>query len=797
MINKIETPRPRVLLMAFMCSPERGSEWAVGWNRAIHCAASFDTWVICQGDQQAVEIKRYIEENGPVPGLHFEFIPYQSKRAQLFHPRGMTWLTYNLWHRKAFRVAQELHKKLQFDLVHHVTNTGFREPGYLWKLDVPFIWGPIGGTHNYPWRFLPVAGFPGGVFEVVRNIANRLQLHFSVRGHLASRRARAVLAPNATSRDEFSRARRIVPEVMLETGVSRVADSPTTRRSDAEPLRILWSGQFIPRKALPLLLEAMTGLPDDVACEVRVLGGGGLERRWKRLADRLGVASRVEWLGWLPYKEAQQQYDWADLFAFTSLRDNSGNVVLEALANGLPVVCLDHQGVRDIVTESCGIKVPVTNPRQVVADLRKALILLARDRELRRRMVAAALVRARDYLWSNMSDKMNDIYQRAFVEQQWGPNDRLLPATRGLSASEETLKVTRFGVPSAEVVADPCPVKTDKPVVASRSARLRRAAVWAARRAAVGLHKVSGERHRPGFSILMYHRVAEQPAGVDSPTWNVTPAQLRSQLAGLLSRGFEPWSLSKVLEAHRASRAVPSNAFVVTFDDGYENNYLCALPVLEELRVPATVFLATAYLDHDGPFPFDDWSAAGSTRVPESCWRPLTTEQCRRMTASGLVELGAHTHTHQRFSGRCQEFASDLETSLTVLRDRFDILRPTFAFPFGLNSPEMIDAAKKAGVRCALTTRPERSHVHSDAFGWGRFAADDADTAATLAAKMNGWYEPVAGVVRALQQPLATFARKTVEEAATSPNQRGIVDGDDLSLNREFAQAQSLERCER
>jgi peptidoglycan/xylan/chitin deacetylase (PgdA/CDA1 family) len=234
---------------------------------------------------------------------------------------------------------------------------------------------------------------------------------------------------------------------------------------------------------------------------------------------------------------------------------------------------------------------------------------------------------------------------------------------------------------------------------------------------------------------------------------------------------------------------------VVTFDDGYENNYLSALPVLEELQVPATVFLATAFLDHHGPFPFDDWSAAGSKRVPDISWRPLTTEECRLMTASGLVELGAHTHTHQRFAGRCQDFARDLETSVAVLRDRFDILQPTFAFPFGLNSPEMIDAAKKAGVRCALTTQPERSHLHTDAFGWGRFAADDADTAATLAAKMNGWYEPVAGVVRAIQKPLGAF-RKTAETPVTDLNPCDVADGEEFSLNQEFAEAQTLESCE-
>ncbi len=77
-----------------------------------------------------------------------------------------------MWHRRAYRFALELSGEIQFDLVHQSTMCGFREPGRLWKLDAPFIWGPVGGTQNYPWRFLPQAGFTGALKEGARNIVN-------------------------------------------------------------------------------------------------------------------------------------------------------------------------------------------------------------------------------------------------------------------------------------------------------------------------------------------------------------------------------------------------------------------------------------------------------------------------------------------------------------------------------------------------------------------------------------------------------------------------------------------------
>jgi peptidoglycan/xylan/chitin deacetylase (PgdA/CDA1 family) len=265
----------------------------------------------------------------------------------------------------------------------------------------------------------------------------------------------------------------------------------------------------------------------------------------------------------------------------------------------------------------------------------------------------------------------------------------------------------------------------------------------------------------------MYHRVAEVPRGVESPTVNVTPRRLREQLWGLHTRGFQAWSLRSVLQAYRESKPVPPNVFVVTFDDGYENNLLAALPVLEELGVPATIFIATAFLDSDLPFPFDNWSCAGSTRVPPTSWRPLTTAQCRRLGEHELIELGAHTHTHEAFAGREDDFRRDLSISMDILHERFGVSDPTFSFPFGLTTPEMIVAAEQAGVACALSTRPERIDPRSNPFHWGRFNASDSDTVATLAAKLNGWYTPLADVLRTIKKPLAAIAPKATGELIT------------------------------
>src|SRR5205814_9649184 len=151
----------------------------------------------------------------------------------------------------------------------------------------------------------------------------------------------------------------------------------------------------------------------------------------------------------------------------------------------------------------------------------------------------------------------------------------------------------------------------------------------------------------------------------------------------------------------------------------------------------------------------DDWTAAGTPGVPGEARRRLTTEECRRLAANGLVELGAHTHTHADFRGQPKELAVDLKQNLTFLRERFEIEHPPLAFPYGTKedgfvSDELIEAARAAGVSCALSTEAEIVRHGDSPFSWGRIAAEEHDSARTLAARLGGWQ----AVIRRCGRPI-------------------------------------------
>ncbi|MBI2481190.1 MAG: polysaccharide deacetylase family protein, partial [Planctomycetia bacterium] len=243
-----------------------------------------------------------------------------------------------------------------------------------------------------------------------------------------------------------------------------------------------------------------------------------------------------------------------------------------------------------------------------------------------------------------------------------------------------------------------------------------------------------GPTVRNAAGILTYHRVADN-VGPDPAMLNVSPRRFRHQITELLELGYQPLPLRALSEARRKRQTILPRTFTIVFDDGYSDVFRNAWPVLRELNVPATIFLATRYLDSDERFPFDDWSRDANTTA-----RPLSTIECREMLASGLIELGSHTHSHEDFRNRTADFRRDVQRSLDVLREQFGIEAPSFSFPYGFTSRELTDAARHLGLTCGLTADCQLATAIDDPFHWGRFGAIELDTARSLASKLDGWY---------------------------------------------------------
>lgn len=405
--------RLKVLLGCYACDPGYGSEPGMGWNFVSNIARHHDVHAIVEKGEFEETLTRFAAEHPEaVQNITFHFVSRSHHNTlRKIWPPSYYWF-YRAWHRKAYKLAVELDKKEDFDIVHQVTISGFREPGFLWKLGKPFIWGPLGGFTDTPWCLLRCLGFGGAIHFGIRNIINGIQKRWGRSARAAAKHSAAILTSTTKAVEEirrfWGREAVLMNEVGLETGHQQACSPP---HKNGTPLRICWAGEHIPRKALDLLLQALPHCKEKM--ELHVLSKGPRMEAWKKLTRKLGLDDIVTFHGFVPREEAFRIMSSSHVFCITSVREDTSTVVFEAFRYGLPIIALDHCGFSTVIDETCGIKIPIQSHTQVISDYARHLDFLASREDERQRLSAGAQSRCHLFTWENKMNTLNTLYFEA------------------------------------------------------------------------------------------------------------------------------------------------------------------------------------------------------------------------------------------------------------------------------------------------------------------------------------------------------------------------------------------------
>lgn len=403
----------KILISAYACNPYKGSEYGVGWGWINCIATQCDLWVITDKNHEK-DIKKEIEKY-PDKYSRLQFHYIERKRFNYIEkiwPPSYLW-TYRLWQKDAYKLGEKLNLIIKFDIIHLLTYVGYRDPGYLWRLDAPFVWGPIGGLENTPWRFFTALGIYGSMYYTLRNFINSYQKRFFVNPKKAFKKARGgVIAATRSIQKEILKWYNLKSEVICEIGPPEIAVEKYSKRSAGEAIRISWSGSHLPGKALNILLRALAQISNNVNWELNIFGQGPCTKKWIKLAQELGFEKQCTWHGWMEREKTLNIVKNSHIFVITSLKDLTSTVLLEALSLGIPVVCLDHCGFKDVVNNKCGIKIPLKKASDVEEKIAKAIEMLWSNEDYRRQLAEGALMRVRKYSWENKSKKLLKIYHR-------------------------------------------------------------------------------------------------------------------------------------------------------------------------------------------------------------------------------------------------------------------------------------------------------------------------------------------------------------------------------------------------
>ena len=427
--------KPKVLVEAYECSPVRSHAPGSAWQILSRLAQWYNLWVITEETQYREDVTNYLKNNPSLAErMCFSFIP-RSRKGGLSRKRPALpireVLEHRKWLKRSFVVAKQLHSKINFDLVHHLRGDSFREPGHLWKLPVPFVWGPIGGTASIPWQMLTALDSKARIEYTVRNVVNALQFHFSPRVHNACFAAKRILAQTTEDQKNFSKVHGVEALIAHEQGCDPSKGS-LHYYDGTRKLKVAWIGRCISGKAMPILLKAICNPEIKEHITLHVAGNGPCLSKWQTLAENLGLAEQCIWYGWLGQQKTLDLLNSCDVLAFTSLLEATSTTVMQALSLGIPVICLKLCGFGDVITDECGIAIPAKDTRSAIKGFSTAFGSILQKPQRLEEISKGALRQAVKYSWDHLAQQVKDAYEIALVNtaRSEEPNKTGVPIAR-------------------------------------------------------------------------------------------------------------------------------------------------------------------------------------------------------------------------------------------------------------------------------------------------------------------------------------------------------------------------------
>lgn len=416
-------PRLRVLLIAEACNPDWVSIPLEGWSHSKAIAALVDAHLVTH-----VRNRENIAKNGLAQGVDFTTLdtgrldgPFARVTHLLGVPfgsnKGWTLLTalatfsyyyfeQLLWQRFGPRIRSG-----EFDVVHRLTPLSPVTPSLLARrcarAGVPFVLGPLNGGLPWPRGFEALRHKEREWLSYLRGASCMLPGFRSTRESAA-----AIIAGSRSTLAELPERYLLrtvyVPENAIDPSrFDRQAEGPARL-----PLRIAFVGRLVPYKAADILIEAAAPLAREGKALLEIVGDGPEGPALRRLAEREGIAGTVSFPGWVEHREINERLAACHIFAFPSIREFGGAVVLEAMAVGLVPIVVDFGGPGEVVSPATGFALRLGRRAEIVLEMRRVLERLAADPSLIRPIGERARRRVlRSFTWDAKAAQVLEVYR--------------------------------------------------------------------------------------------------------------------------------------------------------------------------------------------------------------------------------------------------------------------------------------------------------------------------------------------------------------------------------------------------
>lgn len=402
----------RVLLSAYACEPNTGSEPEIGWGWAKNLAElGFEISVITRKSNQK-KIEEYLNKN---PQIKINFYYYDLNKIILKiikkKSNPYSYLYFILWQFGIYFLAKSIIKKRKIDYIHHVTFGSLRFPSFLGLLKIPFIFGPVGGGEKTPKNLKKSFKFLDKVKEFIRELSTNY-VKLSPLMNLTFFSSKKIFVATEDSKKSISKIYHHKTEVLFATNIDEklIIKQILNFKNNNEKFKLIFVGRLIYWKGAHIVLKSFSEIKKKISnVELLIRGSGPLKDELEKLSNNLNIQNDLKWLPRLEEAELFKLYRNSDLLIFPSLHDSGGMVILEAMANGLPTATINIGGPGIIVNEKCGVVIEPKNKEedQLIIDFSKSIIDVLNNKNKLLDLKKNCLERIKLFTWK---EKIKRIY---------------------------------------------------------------------------------------------------------------------------------------------------------------------------------------------------------------------------------------------------------------------------------------------------------------------------------------------------------------------------------------------------
>ena len=218
--------------------------------------------------------------------------------------------------------------------------------------------------------------------------------------------------------------------------------------------------------------------------------------------------------------------------------------------------------------------------------------------------------------------------------------------------------------------------------------------------------------------VMMYHRVS---LADESPMNTVSPKAFAEQMDFLKKNGYGVITLDDFVEGNKARKKFSHKTVVITFDDGYKDNFKNAFPILKKYHFPAAIFLISDFIGINPNL--------------------LSWDQIKEMSQYDIITFGSHTRRHVYLPEESEEdLNNEIVESKRIIEEHLGKPVYYFAYPSGGFSEHIKSLVAMAGYKAAFTTNRGHDRYNRDLYELSRIRFNDWDSSIVLWAKLSGYY---------------------------------------------------------